>query len=76
MGFDPRAALAGERPDLRKGLGSSYGLSPRHRVSDFRDFFALMPKEACVRDILPLKGTGEMANSSRSLKSEVFSLSA
>jgi hypothetical protein len=32
-----------------------------------------MPKDACVRDILPLKGTGEMANSSRSLKSQVFS---
>src|SRR5258708_19481007 len=26
----------GERPDLRKGLGSSYGLSPRHPVRDFR----------------------------------------
>ena len=48
----------------------------RHPVSDSRDFFALMPKDACVRDILPLKGTGEMANSSRSLKSQVFSLRA
>jgi hypothetical protein len=35
-----------------------------------------MLKDACVRDILPLKGTGEMGTSSRSLKSQVFSLHA
>jgi hypothetical protein len=35
-----------------------------------------MPKDARVRDILPLKGTGEMDNSSKSRKSQVFSLRA
>jgi hypothetical protein len=48
--------------------------SLRHRVSDFREFFALGPGDARVRDILPLKGSGEMANSSKSRKSQVFSL--
>jgi hypothetical protein len=35
-----------------------------------------MPKDARARDILPLKGTGEMAHSSKSRKSQVFSLRA